>query len=121
MTVETPAQTVARLLTALEDLVDQETVLLHSGNYQGVLRTQQRAAPLVECLAGLGAAAGDAARDRIASVVNQRRASENWLAGALARGRDELRQLRIDQRRLGQVRPAYGGATSGGRQLSARG
>lgn len=121
MIVESPAHAVARLLTALEDLTGQETVLLRSGDVAGALRTQARAAPLVESLAGFAAAAGAEARARIAAIVDHRRESENWLATALARERDELQRLRISQRRLVQFRPAYGSATIGGQQLSALG
>jgi hypothetical protein len=119
--VETPAQKVARLLGALEDLTCQEALLLRAGDYPGVVQTQQRIAPLVECLVGLAAAAGNSIRARIAAVVDQRRHSEEWLAAALARGREEVRQIRANQRRIAQVRPVYVGAAAGGRQLSAQG
>ena len=120
--METPAQRIARLVIALEDLTRQESLQFRSGDYGGVLRTQLRAAPLVECLAGLGAAAaGEASRVRVASVVEQRRQSEEWLSAALARSRDELRQMQSNQRRLSQVRPAYAGPVGGGQQLRALG
>jgi hypothetical protein len=119
--VETPPQKVARLLTALEDLSRQEALQVRSGDYQGAVQTQRRIDPLVGCLAELGAAAGLTTRTRVASVIELRRSSEDRLATALARGREELRQMRTNHRRLSQLRPAYGTVPSGGRQLSARG
>jgi hypothetical protein len=120
-TGEAPAQKVARLLSALEDLISQESLAIRSGDFPCVLRTQQRVAPLVECLIGLAASAGDAARARIAAIVDQRRRSDDWLATALAKGRDELRQMQRSRRQLAKIRPVYGGAAGGGQQLRALG
>ena len=119
--METRAQTVDRLLTAFEDLAAQETLLLRAEDYPAVLSVQQRVAPLVDRLTALGGAAGVGGRERIAAVCARRRQSEAWLAAALVRRRDELRQTRTTERRLALVRPAYGAAASGGQRLQARG
>ena len=119
--METRAQLVGRLLATLEDLTSQEALLIRSGDYHGVVQTQRRAAPVVECLASLSASAAATARARIAQVIRQRQGSEDWLETAIARARDELRQVRTSQRWLECVRPSSGSAADGGQRFSALG
>jgi hypothetical protein len=56
--METPAQRCARIVSALEDLVNQEAAALRAGDFDAVNEIQDRAAPLVEFLA-LHATEGD--------------------------------------------------------------
>lgn len=119
--MELPVHTLARLLTALEDLTSQETLLLRSGDYAGMLRIQGRVAPLVEAVADLAAVAGDSSRVRVAVVIGQRMRSVDRLADRLTHASAELNQVRTHQLRLAQIRPVYGGAESAGPRLSALG
>ncbi len=103
----THAHTCARLLTALEDLVSQEAVLLRAADYSGVLATQERAAPLVERLAALATTADAAVRMRVAAVTALRSRSLEWLAGEMARVRTELSEMAASERQVARVAPVY--------------
>jgi hypothetical protein len=122
--METRAQTLARLLSALEDLSEHETLLLRAEDYTGVLETQQRAAPVVERLTRLADAADGKTRQRIAAVLAKRQRSYDWLSAKIACVRGELRELQASQRRIAQIAPAYGRAaahSASASQLSAVG
>jgi hypothetical protein len=67
--------TAGRLLTALEDLVSREAVLLRAGLYPDAIAIQHRATPLVTRLCELASqpgAATAAIRRRVAAVLGQR-------------------------------------------------
>jgi hypothetical protein len=67
--------TAGRLLTALEDLVSREAVLLRAGLYPDAIAIQHRATPLVTRLCDLAAqpgAATAAIRRRVAAVLGER-------------------------------------------------
>jgi len=104
----TPAQTCARLLSALEDLVAQEALLLRAADFAGVLATQERAAPLVERLAALAGTADAAIRVRINGVLSLRSRSLEWLAAEMARVREDLQTMQVSSRRVAQIAPVYG-------------
>lgn len=121
--METAAQTVDRLLVAIEDLTAQEGGLFRAGDFAGAVELQQRIAPVVEALISLQGAAASGASARIAGVVAARRRNGDWLTEMLDRHREELRELQVNRRRLAQLRPAYRPAAlrrAGGGQLLAQ-
>lgn len=120
--MKTPAASFVRLLGALEDLAAQEDMLLATEDYAAVVRTQERAAPLVDELARLGAAAITSdLRPRLQALLERRERSQVRLAAQIAQTRDALLRTQSKQRRISQVAPAYGnhGARRELRQLSA--
>ena len=119
--METPAHRLHRWISALEDLVGRETLLLRGGDPRAAREVQDRIGALIGELAGQAAAADVPARARIAAIVAQRRASEVWLQSALEQGRAELRRVEADRRRLVRMRPAYASRETGGLQFSAVG
>jgi hypothetical protein len=102
-----PAQTCARLLAALEDLVAQEALLLRAADFAGVLATQERAAPLIERLTALATTADAAVRVRVGAVLALRSRSLEWLGSEMARVREELQGMQAGRRRLAQCAPVY--------------
>lgn len=115
--METPVHRLERLVSALEDLTSQESLLLRAGDFAGVVRTQGRAAPLVEAVAGLSTVAGVSVRARVAEIVARRKRGEELLAGTLAHTSAALKQLQTNQQRLAQIRPVYGTTESRGQRL----
>lgn len=122
--METPAQTCARLLVALEDLAAQEAIRLEARDFAGAVKIQERAAPLVEHLAAHGAAvaASDTAfRSRVAAFQARRLRTGEWIAEQMARTREQLQRVEASQRRATQIAPVYGGTPKPTRQLCAVG
>lgn len=110
--METPHQCALRLLTALEDLAGQESVLLRSLDLVEAVQISERAAPLVERLCALaGDPAVAALKPRVEEVVGQRRRNAVLLDSHLARLQSELRRIDEARTRLSRVAPVYfGGA-----------
>jgi hypothetical protein len=107
--VETPEQAMTRLVGALELLSAQEALQAKAGNHAGARATQQRAAPLIQRLAELGAAAVTGpTRIRLAALAEQRRQSQVRMGAELVRIRQELARTRVIQNRLKRLAPAYG-------------
>jgi hypothetical protein len=120
--MESQAHAIDRLLTVLERLVDQEAIQVAAGDHGGVIRTQKRAAPVVERLAELGARVVDAAaHGRMATLLEKRQRSQLMLAAQMARVREELQRARASQNRLASIGPVYVGLArrSVARRLSA--
>jgi hypothetical protein len=106
--MESKSRSIDRLLTALETLVGQEAAQVAAGDHGGVLKTQERTAPVVERLAELGARTADAgAHARIAAVLARRRRSQQLLAEQINRVGHELDRARASQRRLAGIAPLY--------------
>lgn len=117
--METPAQTCARLLAALEDLADQEAATLEARDFAAVAAIQDRAAPLVSLLAAQANGMRDVAlRARIDRLRQRRAQTGAWLHTEMARLREELQQTQVAQRTVAQVAPAYGSRAHATRQLS---
>ncbi len=111
--METPAQTCARLVAALEDLTAQEAATLEARDFPAAIAVQQRAAPLIEHLVAHEAEIVDAAlRQRLRALVLRRNKTGEWLAEQVARAREELGEAQAAQRRVAQVAPAYGHGTA---------
>jgi hypothetical protein len=107
--METPAQTCARLLAALEDLTAQEAASLDARDFTAVVHLQERAAPLVAHLAEHGpAVADDALRARIAALLARRMRCGEWLAEQIEQTRQRLRELDAARARATRLAPAYG-------------
>jgi|HubBroStandDraft_5_1064220.scaffolds.fasta_scaffold279377_2 hypothetical protein len=108
--METQAQAIERLLTALEKLVEQESLQVTQGDHGAVLRTQQRATPIVERLVELGARVVDpSAHNRVVALLEKRQRSQQLLAVQMARVREELARTRASQNRLASIAPVYVG------------
>jgi hypothetical protein len=108
--MESEPQAIERLLTALEKLVEQETLQVDQGDHGAVLRTQQRATPIVERLVELGSRVVDAsAHSRVVGLLEKRQRSQQLLAVQMARVREELARTRASQNRLASIAPVYVG------------
>jgi hypothetical protein len=106
--METPFQTATRLLAALEDLVAQESTLLHAHEFIGAVEIQGRAAPLVEKLAALAADPEVIAlQPRVAALIERRNINGQFLDTQLNRLQDELRRVDEARSRLAKLLPAY--------------
>jgi urocanate hydratase len=113
--MESQDQAIKRLLTVLERLADQEALFVASGDHAGVVRTQQKATPVVERLATLGAGVVDArAHARVATLLEKRQRSQQALAAQMAQVREELLRTRASQNRLSSIAPLYVGLAKRG-------
>lgn len=119
--MKTPAQTLARLLGSLEDLVAQERIALEAEDFTTVHELQLRTSPLIGRIAELASAADRPMRDRLVSVLEQRQREQEKLAARMAEIRSQLGQLDGSRRRLTQIAPAYGRVAPETRQLNAAG
>ena len=110
--METPLQTAARLLAALEDLAAQEAVLLRTLDFVDAVAVQERAAPLVDQLAALALHPEVASlRTKVKALVDRRQQSRHFLDAQLSRLQSELRRIDEARSRLSRVAPAYVTAT----------
>jgi hypothetical protein len=108
--MESQGCSIDRLLSSLETLVDQEAAQVAAGDHGGVLRTQQRATPVVIRLAELGARTTDAsAHARVVALLSKRQRSQHQLAAQIGRVRCELARARESQHRLAGIAPLYFG------------
>ena len=106
--METPLQTATRLLTALEDLTAQESVLLRTLDFVDAVAIQERAAPLVDQLAALAIHPEVAElRAKVKGLVDRRQQSRFFLDAQLGRLQSELRRIDEARSRLTKVAPAY--------------
>ena len=111
--------TCTRILTALEDLVAQESAVLQVGEYGALESIQVQAEPLVTFLASQPEAAFAAGLEqRILALHAARRRNAHRLDQEMARNRDELRVLSGRQGLIARVAPAYGANVGSSRQLS---
>ena len=106
--METPLQTAKRLLTALEDLTAQESILLRTLDYVDAVAIQERAAPLVDQLAALAVHPEVSALNaKVKALVDRRQQSRFFLDAQLGRLQSELRRIDEARTRLARVAPAY--------------
>ena len=118
--MESPAETAARLITALEDLVGQETMLLRTMDFVEAVAVQERAAPVVARLCELAAdPAVRTLQPRVAQLARRREQNYHFLDAQLARMHEELRRIDEARGRLRQVAPAYGQSQPGSTRLNA--
>jgi hypothetical protein len=121
--MEMPAQTCARLIAALDDLVAREAATLAARDFAAVIELQQRAAPIVELLGAHAADLTDPAlRARLRSVIDRRQRSGEWLAEQIEQTREALAETNEGRRRVRQIAPVYGVRRApGSRRLSVVG
>jgi hypothetical protein len=123
--METPAQTCARLVAALEELVAREAATLEARDFAAVVEIQQRAAPLVELLGAHAEDVTDSAlRERIRVLIARRHQTGEWLSEQIEKTREALALANEGRRRVKQIAPVYGsgaGIAAGSRQLLAVG
>jgi len=111
--METPHQTIARLLTALETLTREEEHLFEIGMYTESTAVQQRSMPLVhkvaELLSGPNVAQTLEAslQIRVQALLQNRRTHYDRLSAQLEVTRQELEKINDAQVRARRLRPAY--------------
>jgi two-component SAPR family response regulator len=108
--METPREFATRLLTVLDELVEQEGMYLRGGYYDLAVESRQRAEPFVQQLVGLAADAAIAAefRPRVTTVLERSAEHAALLQGKLADLALEIRRTDQARHRAAQVAPAYG-------------
>jgi len=104
----TPLETAQRLLTALEELVMQETVLIRTMDFVEAVEVRERAAPLVVRLCAL---AEDpivtALRPRVTGLLDRYSQNHHFIDTQLQRLQVELDRVNAARSRLRKVAPAY--------------
>jgi hypothetical protein len=104
----TPLETATRLLTALEELVMQETLLIRTMDFVEAVDVQERAAPVVEKLCALAADPAVALlRGRVAGLLERYGQNYHFLDSQLNRLQSELDRVTAARSRLRSVAPAY--------------
>ncbi len=111
--METPAQTCARLVAALEELVAREAATLEVRDFAAVVHLQKRCAPLVEMLGAHQADVTDPAlRERIRALIARRRQTGEWLGEQIEKTKQALQETNESRRRIAQIAPVYGGGSA---------
>jgi len=116
--METPHQTIARLLTALETLTREEELLFEHGLYVESTAVQQRAMPLVrkiaELLVGPNVAQTLEAslQTRLHELLKSRHAHYERLTARLDETQKELDKIAAAQARAHRLRPYRGAPVS---------
>ena len=106
--METQIQTAARLLTALDELIEQEGVCLHGGYYDLALQARQRSAPIVTELVRLADVPGvNDFRPRVAAAVGRSALHAAFLQEKLKEVGAEIRRVNQARHRAAQLAPAY--------------
>ncbi len=106
--METPVQMAARLLTALDELTEQEGMYLRGGYYDLAVETRQRAEPLVRRLTGMaGLPALGELRSQVAAVLEHSERHAAFLREKLEELGAEIRRIDQARHRVAQVAPAY--------------
>jgi hypothetical protein len=108
--METPPQRVARLVTALEELVAEETTTLRHGDFAAAAIIAERAEPVVDWIVNHVSLLTPELRERLAGVRSRRAANETLLAREIECAGTELRQVAASRRRVAQIAPVYGHA-----------
>ncbi len=111
--METPGQTATRLLTALEELVMEETTLIRTMDFIEAVEVRERSSPLVEKLCALAVDREVAAlRPRVSALLARWSQNHHFLDTQLVRLQGELNRVTEARLRLRRVVPAYVGATA---------
>lgn len=121
--METPLQRVSRLLGALETLSAQQSFLVGTEDFKGVLALIDRSQPLVNEIArlmlqpGVSRTLSPALQKRAQEFFDRQRATSESLAAKKACVREQLDELAALKSRTHRLRGAYGtpfvSATSG--------
>lgn len=106
--MESPGEAATRLLTALEELVMQETLLIRTMDFIEAVEIQERAAPLVEKLCALAVdPAVSVLQGRVAGLLERLGQNHHFLDGQLTRLQVELDRVAAARSRLRRVAPVY--------------
>jgi uncharacterized protein YdbL (DUF1318 family) len=111
--METPHQTIGRLLTALETLTREEELLFEGGLYVESTAVQQRSMPLVRKIAELLVGPNVAQtldvglQVRIQDLLKNRQAHYDRLSAQLEATQKELEKIATAQVRARKLRPVY--------------
>jgi len=107
--------TATRLLTALDELLTEETILLRTQDYVEAVAVRERAAPVVEKLCALAAdfSADSVFRLRLEDLLDRGEQNLRLLDSELARCHDELLRVGEAHGKLRRMAPAYRTARSG--------
>jgi hypothetical protein len=115
------AQTLDRLLVALEDLVAGERSALQAGDHPMVVALQERADPVVARVVELAPVASPQARERVRALLERREEHGRWLQESMANARSELARMSEGQRVVARIAPVYGRSPSmGASQFSSQ-
>lgn len=97
-----------RILSALDDLVGQEGVLLRSMDLVEALQIAERCSPLVEELCQL-ASDPEAVelRESVAALLQKRQRNAALLESHLQRVQEEMRRIEDARRKLSRTAPVY--------------
>jgi hypothetical protein len=106
--METSFQAANRLLIALEELLAQETTLIHATEFVEAVAVRERTGPLVEKLCTLAAHPEVARfRSRVARLLDRWQENHQLLDSQLTRLQGELNRVTEARGRLRHVVPAY--------------
>jgi uncharacterized protein YdbL (DUF1318 family) len=111
--METPHQTISRLLTALETLTREEEFLFDNGLYVESTAIQQRSMPLVRKIAELLVGPNVAQtldadlQKRLQTLLKNRQAHYDKLTAQLEVTQKELEKIAAAQARARRMRPVY--------------
>lgn len=109
--MESAGQKFHRLVTALDELVTQETVNLNDRDFEAVLDIQARAEPVIAAIVALGSEAVDQLnRARLTSLLARRQGNIDVIESQLAATRDELHAVQASTARVSRIAPVYGRA-----------
>ena len=115
--METPLQMAARLLTALDEMTEQEGMYLRGGYYDLAVEIRQRAEPLVRQLAGMAGLPGVGdLRRQVAAVLAHSERHAAFLREKLEELGAEIRRIDQARHRVAQVAPAYTRSPGAGTQ-----
>ncbi len=121
--MEMPFATATRLLTALEEFVSNETVLLRTEDFVAAVQVREQMAPVVEALCALAAHPEVLTlKPRVDTLLRYSAQNYGFLEEQLARQQEELTRVTEARGRLRHVAPAYRTtrrATAGESRLNA--
>lgn len=113
-----PDSTCARILSALADLLAQESAVLQVQDYSALDRIETEAGALIAFLAGQPPVALVGLEKELLDVQATRQRNARKLQEAMGANRDELRLISARQGLIARVAPAYGTSGSTLRQIS---
>jgi len=117
--MESPLTTAQRLLTALEELVMQETVLIRTMDFVEAVEVRERAAPLVTRLCALAEdPAVQTLVPRVGDLLDRCSQNHHFLDTQLQRLQVELDRVGAARNRLRKLAPVYRGGTSAESRLN---
>lgn len=108
------AERARRILSALDDLVGQESVLLRSLDLVEALQIAERCSPLVDELCQLASEPeAHEIRENVAALLQKRQRNATLLESHLQRVQEEIRRIEDARRKLARTVPAYRKTESG--------